>query len=627
MQKDPDQKQPTEATPGTLVDRRTFLVRSVLGAGALALTSVAAGCGNGGSSSSSTSSLLSSTAWKFGVMGDTQWTTPHPVDDGYNANSSAVSIATQIQKQFISSGVKFVVHVGDFCDATNSTAGQDTRALFAQSLYNAGIGFFPVRGNHDDGQAIAEEFIRLYPQTGAVSSQAGIHNASPTDITGLTFSGASAVTSDHLTVPTESGSSFTCGENFSSPDPYGDGGLKGLSYSFDYSGVRFVLLDQFTPATAPSNYLLASSSTQAGSIALQESWLSSQLSGRTSGSHAFVFAHKGLVTCQHADCLFGTDPSQDSTYGDAFVTSLYNNKVHYFIHGHDHIHDRSLVSTSDSWSASGGPKAWVTQMLCASDSSKFYVPAGSGNYTTSATGSSSNDVYYDVTVAAKGARRKVVAQELYTVGYYLFTVDGNNITVDYYAADVYPYQYSASELIVTTANGLNFTHRERYGYGLTGQQFILASGSAYTTVTDTSSNGTVVKLLDGTANSNGGADANNLAFIRDVNTGWTTKAGGAVSDIVSLWGVTPTINASSPDTFTISLSNGATLSSTARLAALDDDGSWVNAVTLNNGGSAAFVNGPWKSGYALGTYGYDSTSNTVWAVLNQDGRFAIVNNL
>ena len=52
--------------------------------------------------------------WKFGVMGDTQWTTNDPADD--NPDTVPVSIIKQIDQQFIDAGVKFVIEVGDLTD-------------------------------------------------------------------------------------------------------------------------------------------------------------------------------------------------------------------------------------------------------------------------------------------------------------------------------------------------------------------------------------------------------------------------------------------------------------------------------------------------------------------------------
>jgi hypothetical protein len=85
----------------------------------------------------------------------------------------------------------------------------DTRAAAAQALYDAGICFFPLRGNHEWSALAAAEMPILFPQT--------------------------------------TGGGMTCGaSNFSSPDPYGNGNLTGLTYKFDIENARFVFLDQFT---------------------------------------------------------------------------------------------------------------------------------------------------------------------------------------------------------------------------------------------------------------------------------------------------------------------------------------------------------------------------------------------
>jgi hypothetical protein len=88
-----------------------------------------------------------STAWSFGVMSDTQWI---GTDDGKNPRTVAVDITNQLNTQFINKQVKFVVQVGDLTD-DGSNAALDMRAEFAQALYNANIGFFPLRGNHESG--------------------------------------------------------------------------------------------------------------------------------------------------------------------------------------------------------------------------------------------------------------------------------------------------------------------------------------------------------------------------------------------------------------------------------------------------------------------------------------------
>jgi hypothetical protein len=59
------------------------------------------------------------------------------------------------------------------------------------------------------------------------------------------------------------------------------------------------------------------------------------------------------------------------------------------------------------------------------------------------------------------------------------------------------------------------------------------------------------------------------------------------------------------------------------LAAIDDNGNWINAVDRNYGGSKQFVYGPWDSSYKLGTYGVDPNTHTAWAVINYTGDFAV----
>jgi hypothetical protein len=632
------QKDDKEQPKPKNINRRQFITRSATAAGAVALTSVLGACGSGSSSTSATTQSastqsLTASAWKFGVMSDTQWTYP-PGDDNYNPNTAAVGIANQIQQQLINSGVNFVVHVGDLCDNanlssssspanSNAVAGEDTRALYAQSLYNAGIGFFPLRGNHDDAQsplatgaAIAKEFARIYPQT-----QTGQHNTTPSDILGSFASNDQWVPVDAKNNPyaTKTGSAFTVGSNFSSPDPWGDGGLKGLSYSFDFNNVRCILLDQFVPSTGNANYLMEGTiggSPLTNGNTGQQSWISAQLAARAAGSHAFVFAHKGLLTCNHADNLFSpasganATPAYNPNAQNAFFKSLKSNNVAYYFNGHDHMNDRSIVTSPDGSSS-------VIQILAASNSSKFYPPQGSGTNTTTIPIGKSVDTFYNST-----PRRQVVSQELYTIGYYIVTVNGPVVNVDYYAADVFPYYSSGSEMLVSTAQGLNFTKRESFGYSLNGKQFIVAQGKPYNVVQDSSSGGTAAKILGG-VNGSKAQDACGLAYVKVVNTGWSSATSSTMSDILWLWGINPLLENSSVDVYALSLGSATALNASYVICTQDAYGNWTNAVNLNSGGTKNFVIGAWNSSYGLGTFGIDPSTNTAWAVLNYTGVFAI----
>jgi len=617
MSQNDDKNNELEETPFKGMDRREFMKRTAAGAGAVAVGMIMGGCGSNSSaattSSAVTASVPSKTAWKFAVMNDTQWT---QTDDGYNPNGTPADIIVKLNQEFINHGVKFVVQTGDLTEKASSTGtttatktvngvtttytysntvAEDTRALFAQALYNAGIGFFPVRGNHDAATTTATEFQRAFPQT-----QNGQMNATPTDVLSLTNPD-----SDLQPSPTKTGSAFTIGSNFSSPSTDVNN-LKGLSYSFDYGNVRFVLLDQF----APSNSLNADGTTYAlgTAIAAQQTWIDTVLTNKPSGGHAFVFSHKGLITEDHVDVLFGSDPSATNSPGmDAFITSLKNNSVGYHFCGHDHMYDRSLVATSD------GTTAKVTQIVGASNSSKFYYPA-----------SPSNDATY-----CSSKRQSLISQELNTIGYCIVTVDGSLVTVDYYSAPAYPSPVNGG--VITTTPSLTFTKRETFGYSLNGSQFVVAAGSSYTTVQDTSTagSGTVAKILAG-SNGKTTTDPSGRFFNACVNTGWYA-ANGTAGDILSLRGMAASLGSAQTDIFAISLTYDKSKVTDAQiqsgafaLATPDDNGKWTNAVNKSTGGTKKFVLGAWKSSYTLGTYGVDTASGTVWAVINFNGYFAAV---
>jgi hypothetical protein len=167
-------------------------------------------------------------AWSFGVNGDTQWT---PVDangqsldpTGQNPDRVSAALARAVDVQFLNAGVKFVIQTGDLTDYAGP--GLYTRAQVAQEdLYNNGIGFFPLRGNHETyGYFIKDydpnynlnvpDFKAAFPQTQGLANTFGATN----------FSVPSSVIGSSVNI------------------------IDGLSYSFDYgkagSNARFVMVD------------------------------------------------------------------------------------------------------------------------------------------------------------------------------------------------------------------------------------------------------------------------------------------------------------------------------------------------------------------------------------------------
>ena len=92
---------------------------------------------------------------------------------------------------------------------------------------------------------------------------------------------------------------------------------------------------------------------------------------------------------------------------------------------------------------------------------------------------------------------------------------------------------------------MNFVKQETFGYGLNGQQFMIAQGAAYTSVQDSSPWGTTAKILGGKNNSalkdstnllGGTANGtpNGRPFTKAVNTGWDPSPVGTVSDVLLL---------------------------------------------------------------------------------------------
>lgn len=535
------------------------------------------------------SACASAAPWKFGVMADTQWTCATDPASA-NPNKVAVSIANQINQQFINHGVRFVIQVGDLTENGNN-ADIAIRAAAAQALYNAGIGFFPMRGNHEVYASPANGF-------GIPAMQS---NFQQTQCLGPYVFGAT---------------------NCNSPTLAGDypNDLLGMSYSFDYgdagNNARFVILDVWR---TPNKYTAIGSSSSypfGYTVADQQSWIGSRLDKTTRGTaHAFVFGHQNLIGENHTDSLFQVNTYDNAPMQNAFFACLQANDAGSYISGHDHIHQRSIIKSPDNASA-------VRQLVCTSDSSKFYTPKST---TDSAWG-------------GQKVRETSVSQELYTVGYYVYTVDGPRVTVDFYSDDhggwASDNSYPGSGYPNQVTPTFNFVKKETWGWSLNGKEIQVAQGGSYMLSDNTSKAtangetgyfGTTAKILSGTNNSTK-KDYSNRALTKAVGTGWAPRiAGTTLSDVFTLWGMTD-LGAGTTDTFVLSVSYDPATVMTAAinaghpayLAKKDAGGSWTKAA------SGRFVLGPYNAKYPLGFYGLDMQTKTAWAVVSQTGEFAVI---
>ena len=149
-----------------------------------------------------------------------------------------------------------------------------------------------------------------------------------------------------------------------------------MSYSFDYepqgsngSKVRIVIIDDWV---TPLKDVYTAGYDYGHSIAEQQAWIDSQLNKASRGTqHAFVLSHQDIIGEDHQDTLFTGYTNANPDMQNAFFASLMKNQVGCYISGHDHMHQRSLITSPDGISR-------VKELICASDSSKFYTP---GNVT------------------------------------------------------------------------------------------------------------------------------------------------------------------------------------------------------------------------------------------------------
>jgi hypothetical protein len=308
-------------------------------------------------------------------------------------------------------------------------------------------------------------------------------------------------------------------------------------------------------------------------------------------------------------------------------------------------------------------------------STKFYSPA-------------SLDSFLDDNDEDTKYRETQISQDLYNLGYYIYTIDGPRVNVDYYADAVgnfdggpwgwdYPDGTGSLEM-----PDLNFEKKESFGYSTNGKQFLVAQGESYSIVKDRFGR-TRAKILAGTNNSTTTDDTPTViddndtpddtsddtvlsaprALNKIVNTGWVSNPDFKFPDchkkhwgrniwrtiranlhnklkshILSLWGMSEIGAEGKTDNYVLSMSFDA-LSTFFDYKAMRDmkkgkfgiatyvDGKWVNAVDENFGGCKKFVFGKYKPRYGLGTYGIDPFTKTAWAVINYNADFAIAKNI
>jgi hypothetical protein len=295
-----------------------------------------------------------------------------------------------------------------------------------------------------------------------------------------------------------------------------------------------------------------------------------------------------------------------------FFKNLSDNGVRYYIGGHDHMHHRSIVYSPDR-------NYTINQLITSSDSYKFYSPQVPS---------------YDQRYSGNTPRELPVSQELFTVGFYIFTVDGQEITVDYYSSlngCGGSWEAGGIDCDLTVTPSLKFCKRETFGYNLDGKEYIIHPGDPFTVVKDTckmdGSEKTEAAILSG-LNKISPTIYDGRSTVQNVTTGWMPNShtsGNLKSDILTLRGMANKPGSEESDIYTLSLTYKGELNGPLSLVSKSSSGDWINTAQLNMLGNPKFVVGPYKENYTLGTYGIDPAKKTVWAVVNHGGEFAIAN--
>jgi hypothetical protein len=268
------------------------------------------------------------------------------------------------------------------------------------------------------------------------------------------------------------------------------------------------------------------------------------------------------------------------------------------------------------------------------------------------------------------SRETPISQELSNIGYYIFTVDGARVSVDYYSdetgnfgtdycwPDGFPGEEGncrdprsdspAERLGSFHVPDFHFVLKESWGYGLNGKRFVVPQGVSYAGETVTEgfqvvAYPAIIDEFDGTraeilAGINGSVATDNVPetprqLAKTVTTVWLANPNAEVllSNVVSLWGMGE-LGAAGTDLYVLSMSFEGAAKRDIRngrvgIATYVDE-KWVNAVDENIGGEKRFVMGAYVEGqYGLGTYGVDPDTMTAWAVLNINSDFAVARDL
>jgi len=225
--------------------------------------------------------VLAAEPWRFVVTADCR------SDSSSDNNGVNVPILTEIVREIMDANAEFVLFAGDLVIGTSDQSDLESQFMTwrntAQPLYQAGIGVYIVRGNHDEGS---------YP------------------------SGIDAWNNVFKFVPSPRGGGIDYGLPKNGPP-----GELNLTYSVTHKNVFALALDQCRTPNHSKNYV-------------HQTWIDQQLAANTQ-PHVFAFGH---FTCFK---MIWDSVGDHPTERDLFWQSLKNTGSRAYFCGHEHFYNHS----------------------------------------------------------------------------------------------------------------------------------------------------------------------------------------------------------------------------------------------------------------------------------------------
>ncbi|MDP0495220.1 MAG: LamG-like jellyroll fold domain-containing protein, partial [Verrucomicrobiota bacterium JB024] len=508
----------------------------------------------------------------FGVIPDTQGGT----------NGTPPDEAAAIAQRFIGHAPAFIIHVGDVTDGNSSSGDtklsqlEDLKDLLVNPLAEHGIGFYPVRGNHDSNayantssgvSAWAAAFPYLFEGEGAVID--------PTDVPGGS--------------PSSPNTSNFCYVLDAGHDTF------------------FVSVDQWNGGSS-ENY---------------SNWVAAkfaEIRAEHPDAHIFGYSHSGLYA-------MASHPAMSefvSGGADPYIAAGKQYQIDGWFSGHNHIYDRSMaVNLSDD------NKPYMFDFTCGSASEKFY----------SLSRTPAEDQHLNRLVDSNTVTGRPIAYLLAQVNGPFVSVEtymspdttGAGTFNDWSVWDAYT--YSRNGLQFTVAAGQNYNERNITDTAPEEDGFV---GTTVSMIDGVNSDTTTFTV--GSTSFSPYRNITTGWWTRD--QWYDAGSRQIVSDIVSIHGMRNVSDRNRSDMYTLVMSYDAAAMSDLQqqhlsiVAFLDentadaDEGEWIDAVqaTLGTPASEPFMRAPAATD-ELGAWGIDVENGVVWARLDYQGDFAIASNV